>query len=433
MALLLGASSYACTQPTTPTSISDKTTCTLYRACNGSPEAAMNKLVDMMGGASSLFGSDDIVVIKPNVQWWNQGAPNLCALKTFIDTIMERPGGFNGEVILGENCHRGPQPWTSAGWARPFERNADIPGINTMNDLAGHLKKKHGQKFSVAHWIDVDAGGRRVYGPAGGAGYVYCDGTGGVPLLQYDNGASGNAFRQVIMTYPVFVTDQGTTVDFKNGVWSKGAYTGQPLKFINFAALNHHSTYCGITSSLKNYLGISDLSGGADPANRGTLDGKYYNFHSFPFNKWAKGPVPGMLGGEIGCFMNSVRKADINITSAEWVGLASRTDLPAARPRAIIACSDPVALDYHNAKYILHPNSSISLHDPDHVAGPLYPELKKCADLTGYQLDERHVKIVSHDCGTAQTVENPGTTILGSTEWGMDFMSLLKYLFMRFV
>jgi len=40
---------------------------------------------------------------------------------------------------------------------------------------------------------------------------------------------------------------------------------------------------------------------------------------------------------------------------------------------------------------------------------------------------------VSHDCGTAQTVENPGTTILGSTEWGMDFMSLLKYLFMRFV
>jgi hypothetical protein len=40
------------------------------------------------------------VVIKPNVQWWNQGAPNLLALKTFVDMIMDRPGGFSGEVII---------------------------------------------------------------------------------------------------------------------------------------------------------------------------------------------------------------------------------------------------------------------------------------------------------------------------------------------
>jgi hypothetical protein len=43
------------------------------------------------------------------------------------------------------------------------------------------------------------------------------------------------------------------------------------LKFVNFAALNHHSTYCGMTSTIKNYLGVSDLSGGPDPFNDGKL------------------------------------------------------------------------------------------------------------------------------------------------------------------
>ena len=51
-----------------------------------------------------------------------------------------------------------------------------------------------------------------------GTGYVYCDGTGGVPLISFDNGQKGNGFREVIMTYPVFQTDKGTVVDFKNGL-----------------------------------------------------------------------------------------------------------------------------------------------------------------------------------------------------------------------
>jgi hypothetical protein len=429
MATMLGATVYGCKQSMPPP---EKPACTLYRVCNGTPEKAMFKLVDLMGGIGSLFGTEDVIVIKPNVQWWNQGAPNLCALKTFVDLILDLRGGFHGEVIIAENCHRGPQPWTAAGWSRPFERNADIPGIATMNGLVNHLKKKYGNNFSVSHWIDVDAGGRRVYSPADGTGYVYCDGTGGVPLLQYDNGAAGSDFRQVIMTYPIFITDQETTVDFKNGIWAKGAYTGQPFKFVNFAALNHHSSYCGVTSAVKNYLGISDLSGGPDPADRGKLDGKYYNFHSFPLNKWANGPVSGMLGGEIGYFMNTVRKADLNITSAEWVGLASRTDLPVARPRAILACSDPVALDYHSAKYLLHPNSGIAIHNPDNVSGPLYHDLKKCAELTGYRFDERRVKVIGHDCGTGQTTDHGATAITGVKEWGTDFKTLLKYLLFRF-
>jgi hypothetical protein len=150
--------------------------CTLYRVINGSPAANMTQLVTIMGGIESIVGPDDIVLIKPNVQWWNQGAPNLCALNTFVGLVMNRPGGFRGEVIIGENCHRGYQPWISAGWAHVFERNADIDSIHNLNDLTSELKKRYGDRFSTVHFVDAQAGARRVYGPSEGSGYVYCDG-----------------------------------------------------------------------------------------------------------------------------------------------------------------------------------------------------------------------------------------------------------------
>jgi hypothetical protein len=203
-----------------------------------------------------------VVVIKPNVQWWNQGAPNLAAMIALVDIIMNRPGGFYGEVIIAENCHRGPQPSNSAGWAYDFSRNADVDRILNYNDLTHHLKKTYADSFSTCHWVDVDAGSKRICSPPDGTGYVYCDGTGGVPLIKFENGVKGDGFRSVIMTYPVFRTDRGTVVDFKNGIWEKDSYTDQPLKFINCAALNHHSVYCGATSAIKNYLGVSDLSVG---------------------------------------------------------------------------------------------------------------------------------------------------------------------------
>ena len=116
------------------------------------------------------------------------------------------------------------------------------------------------------------------------------------PWVTFIHGAGGSSYRATIMTYPVFMTDNGTIVDFKDGVYDRSGYTGQPVKFINFTALNHHSPYCGVTAAIKNYLGISDLSGGADPFAGGKLTAQYYNFHSFPFNEWQAGPVGPLPG-----------------------------------------------------------------------------------------------------------------------------------------
>lgn len=402
-----------------------------YRAVNGKPATNLAKVIEMMGGIENLIGADDVVVIKPNVQWWNQGAPNLAALKHFVDLVMGRPGGFRGEVVVAENCHRGASPWQHAGWTRAFERNSDLTQIHNMNDLTGQLKRKYGNGFSTCHWIDVDAGGKRVYGPSEVNGYVYCDGSGGVPLITCDNGAKGDDFRATIMTYPIFMTDKGTVIDFKNGIWERGSYTGQPLRFINLAALNHHSTYSGATSAIKNYLGVTDLSGGPDPSNGGCLTKNYYNFHSFPFNKWASGPQPGMLGAEIGAFLKTTRKADLNITTAEWIGLSSRTDPPVAHTRAVLACTDPVALDYHATRYLLYPNSKLTIHNPDDES-PLRQYLVKCAEADAGIFDERHVKVESYDFKKRSLQKDDELVIIGEKTWGTNPKALLKYLVVRY-
>ncbi len=407
----------------------------IYRSINSSPKSNIIKIMELMGGIDQIIEPDAIVLIKPNGQWWNQGAPNLLALKTFVELILERKGGFFGEVILAENCHRGPAPWNSlqSGWSGQFQLNSDIPGINNMNDLSSHLKKMFEERFSTCHWVDVRAGGRRVFGPRDGTGYVYCDGTGGVPLISCDNGSIGNKFRETIMTYPIFSTDKGTIIDFKNGVWEKGVYTGQPLFFVNFSALNHHSIYCGMTGSLKNYMGITDLSGGPDPHNGGKLTGKYYNFHSFPFDEWDHGPAPGMLGAEIGVFMRTIRKADLNITTAEWVGLSSRVNPPVAHTRAVLAGSDPVALDYHAAKYILYPNSRLKIHNPDDKNSPLHQYLIRCSrSLGGYNKDSIG-EIKSFDFKTKEMQKEYELTVIGDKIWGNNIKNIAKYLVLRYL
>ncbi len=409
--------------------------CTLYRAVNGTPERNLNKIIDMMGGIEKLIGAHDVVLIKTNAQWWNQGSPNLSALKAFVDMIMERPGGFFGEVVVVENCHRGKSPWTSKGsaWANTFQRNSDVPGVKNLNGLCMLLKEKYDSRFSTVHWIDISHGGKRVYSPADGGGYVYCDGTGGIPLITCDNGAKGRDLRSTIMTYPIFLTDKGTRIDFKHSIWKDGSYTGQPLRFINFAALNHHSTYCGATSAVKNYMGITDLSGGPDPHNDGLLTDKYYNFHSFPLDKWAPGPRPGMLGKEMGVFMKTIRKADLNVTTAEWVGLSSRTHPPVAHTRAVIASTDPVALDYHAAKYILYPNSGISLHDPENKNSPLHQYLVECTENASLIFDEEKVKVISYNFQTDTFQKDDQLVINSQIKWGRNAREIMKYLYLRYV
>jgi hypothetical protein len=178
-------------------------------------------------------------------------------------------------------------------------------------------------------------------------------------------------------------------------------------------------------------MGISDLSGGPDPFNDGMLTKEYYNFHSFPFNKWESGPRPGMMGAEMGEFMKTIRKADLNITTAEYVGLVSRTEPPIAHTQAILASPDPVALDYHAAKYFLYPNSNIWFHNPDDPESPTRDYIKECATRIKGILDERYLEVSSYDFHTNKLQQDDNLIVKADIEWGSHPKSLFKYAYYR--
>ena len=410
------------------------TTVTVYRAINGSPSENVSRIFEMMGGIQTIIDKEDVVIVKPNVQWWNQSAPNLEAVETLVDLIMNRAGGFQGEVVLAENVHRGNMPWDSSfsGWNRYFDRNGGSANVNHYNDLCRLLKKRYSDQFTVVHWINVGFGAKRVYMPSDGDGYVYCDGSGGVEKIEFHNGAAGANARKTIMTYPIFTTDRGTRIDFKNGVWKGQDYSDRRMRFVNIAGINHHSTWCGVTGCVKNFLGVTDLSGGPDPDADGKLTGEYYNFHAFPFDHWAPGPQPGMLGAEVGAFLSTIRRADLHITTADWVGLASRTEPPVVRTKAVLASTDPVALDYHACKYILHANSHVPWHDPDQENRPTAQYLRACAEHGGGIFDERQVAVHSYDANAGRMQNKDELAVFGRIEWGSHMRTIAKYLLMRY-
>ena len=127
-----------------------------------------------------------------------------------------------------------------------------------------------------------------------------------------------------------------------------------------------------------------------------------------------------------------IRKADLNITTAEWIGLASRTDPPVARTRAVLACTDPVALDYHATKYVLYPNSRASIHNPDDKKSPLHQYLLGCAEEGGGMFDEKVVEVKSYDVDKRGMQGDSDLVVVGVKEWGSNPKTILKYLLLRY-
>ncbi|MDY6895461.1 MAG: DUF362 domain-containing protein, partial [Thermotogota bacterium] len=331
----------------------------VYCARGDSPENNMLTILEMIGGIGSLIDPTDIVVLKPNAQWWSQGMTNTNAMKEFINKILAMPG-FAGEIIVAENHHYHDD--NSRGWTTA-NRNGDF----NLNELVQFFQDKGYWNVTKYHWHDGGPSQPNMHGGAENAGVVQGPWEGDGYVWRKDLVYTSGSGRKAMMNYPVFTSSHsGITVDLKNGPWKNGKYLDSGIKLINFSALNHHSAWAGVTASIKNYLGIVDLTCGY----RGIKPQGFYNLH-FVGNR-SESPLPWRIqkilarlgvyhmphfdGGAVGYFMRHVRIADLNIITADWVGWGSRTDPELGiQAKTLLASTDPVALDYHAAKNVLMP------------------------------------------------------------------------------
>ena len=98
--------------------------------------------------------------------------------------------------------------------------------------------------------------------------------------------------------------------------------------------------------------------------------------------------------------MKTIRMADLNIVTAEWVGWGSRTKpTKATRMYSILASRGPIALDYYGAKYLVYPLSrNREYHDPDNPKSFVREFLDLALDTLGEgTLDEAEMLIQTYD------------------------------------
>ncbi len=380
----------------------------IYRASGLTAENNMKKIVELIGGIGQVVGQSDIVILKPNAQWDRQGTTNTDAIKSFIELILKSPG-FNGEIIIAENHQY--RDYQGRGWTTEY-RN----GRFNLNELVEHFNNKGYPNVTKYHWRCAGANpdplegddccGNRVKGPQDGDGYVWRKDI----FYKSPNG------RTCYMTYPVFTSKYSQiTIDLKKGAWKDERYLeDKPVKFINFSGLNHHGHYCGATASVKNLMGVVDMTCGFQgPEPEGA-----YNVHFIgvskmvkyirksPFGKYTLNKMAYKnfyhAGGALGKFVKSIRFPDLNIITAEWVGWGSRRDVSkSCKPNTILASKDPVSLDYVATRDVLYKNTPAEqetyrqLNDPTNKNGPLWKFLKCCHEQGIGNLDPTRMSIIS--------------------------------------
>lgn len=304
-------------------------------AVNGTDgdDGGMRKLIGLMeshglsfyaeNSSPGIIGKDDVVIIKVNSQWDERGGTNTDLVKALIQSILDHPQGFSGEVVIADN---GQAQYGSTGHGGSLSYSD-----SNAKDISQSMQKVadsfSGHKVSACLWDTITD--KQVSEYAEGDlqdGYIVND------SIDPETGLA--------VTYPKFKTKYGTYLSFKLGVWNSAnkTYDSSRLKVISVPVLKSHAIY-GVTASVKHYMGVA----------------------SDKLSRAAGGRAHSSVGsGGMGAEIVQTRFPALNIIDAIWVnanpGYGPSTPYgEATKTGAIAASIDPVALDYWASKEILMP------------------------------------------------------------------------------
>ena len=273
-------------------------------------------------GPHGLIGPADVVLVKINCQWDQRGGTNTDLLRALIQSIVDHPDGFTGEVIVADNGQAQYGPGGNGGsmdwsWSNAEDRSQSV------QDVVDRFGESH--RVSTFLWDEITRTEVSEYDQG--------DMDDGYIVLDESSPTSG-----AVVAYPKFRTEHGTYVSFRHGIWdpTRGAFDSDRLILINLPVLKPHMIF-GVTGCIKHYMGVT----------------------SDALTRAAGARAHDSVGtGGMGTEIAGTRFPTLNLLEAIWTSLAPGVGpqvryADATEVGVIAASTDPVALDYWGAKYIL--------------------------------------------------------------------------------
>lgn len=361
----------------------------VYKVMNGADcFQNITKLWELLDGAAKFIDPTDVVVIKANAQWPNQGYTHTGCIKGVVDAILALPG-FSGEILICDNTQTIQRSGEIGFDASVANRVNNWPNMN-WNQLAQSYQSG-GKPVATVQWRS-DLNWRNPpslpylspWNPADGNGW-------GRSLFVYNG-------RKTYLSYPVFQSPvtKGRMIDLKNGVWENGSYTGRRVKAIFMPTLNNHGDGAeddaGLTSAVKSFFGATEIP---SPMS-GPIDSGYYHIHSSGFT-FGSAQAAGEL---VGRYINTFYRPALYVTGAQYSGWYDRTSSSgAAATNTVLACQNPVSLDYVSGRDVIskagpRPPSWL---DPSTRDNNTWFQLLGCNSQGVGTLDPMQMEVVTYD------------------------------------
>jgi len=311
---------------------------------NGRPVAHIPNLISLMGsqrllfyqssttgvtqGPSGLIASDDVVILKINMQWNARGGSNTDLLQELIQAILDHPEGFSGEIVVADNG----QGWGDLNWTLANAEDTSLSALDVVNMFA--------QDYDVSAYDWQPIRNNQVN--------EYSDGD---MVDGYWRNSTADPDTGVHVSYPKFQSEQGTYISFKHGIWNGVTYEDR-LKVINLPVLKSHSIY-GVTAACKHYMGVQ-----SEILNEGIANGH---------NQIGEGGMGTLLAETRYPVLNILDAIYINANPYPFLFCGPATTYEAAtRVNILMASTDPVALDYWAARNVLIPTAEINGYEDTH-------------------------------------------------------------------
>jgi hypothetical protein len=139
-------------------------------------------------------------------------------------------------------------------------------------------------------------------------------------------------------------------------------------------------------------------------------DGTYYNIHSSG-GLSVGSVIPQAVGELVATYLKTMFALALYITSAIWSGRYDRTTT-AAQTNTVLACANPVTLDYVSCRDIISPYASWLKPDQDNQTRQ---QILGCMNQGIGTVDPAHFEVITYD------FNHPTTTRLGYRAEGSGF------------